>query len=580
MTGNAAAADTSTSIHPSRARSSLSLRTWLTASVFFPVLLAVCACAMLNESFTRAHAERAAIDSLRQISADFRDALDRGMAQQFQEIKVLAQLEQFRHFDDPASVRRALDEAQKGFPHFAWMGLTDAKGTVLASAGGLLQGANVSKRPWWQGAQNGAFVGDVHGAVLLEKLLPKQDEPWRFVDFALPIMNAKGELQGVFGSHLSWAWARKIKNELIDSALQVHDAEALVLGRDGKVLLGPPGTEGKPLPGLDPAMLSAASGMARQMHADGQSWFVVTAVTRGQGDYPGSGWVVLLRKPVAVALEDYYQLRRQIGLAALGLVALFVPLALLLARRLAAPLTQLAAAVASRQRLGEAQQGLLPRVRGFREAELLSHALADLSSRQAEQDALLERRVAERTEELQQAKERLEASEQRLEQLARIDSLTGLANRREFSERLPDAMARSRRKRTVMALLYLDLDKFKAINDTLGHAAGDAVLKEFARRLKACVRETDMVARLGGDEFVLVVEGASSVEEPERIARKVLSEMAPPFDIEGKPVPVATSIGVACYRGEDRLSDQQLLGRADAALYEAKAAGRGTYKVA
>ena len=70
------------------------------------------------------------------------------------------------------------------------------------------------------------------------------------------------------------------------------------------------------------------------------------------------------------------------------------------------------------------------------------------------------------------------------------------------------------------------------------------------------------------------------MEEPERIALKVLSEMAPPFDIEGKPVPVATSIGVACYRGEDRLSDQQLLGRADAALYEAKAAGRGTYKVA
>jgi len=562
---------------PAKPVRSASLRTWLTAAVFLAAVAAVLTCALLIDRFTRAHAERSAVESMHQLSADFRDALDRGMAQQFQEIRVLSDLDSFRRVDKPLEVRRALDAAHAGFPHFAWMGLTDPQGKVLAAAGGLLEGANVSKRPWWQGAQQGPFVGDVHGAVLLEKLLPKQEEPWRFVDFAVPIRDGKGELQGVFGAHLSWAWARRIKDELIDSALQVHEAQALVLAKDGTVLLGPPGSEGKKLPELRPELLQG-SATTQQMHADGQAWFVVTAKTQGRGDYPGMGWVVLLRKPVSLALADYYRLRLQIALAALALAALGVPLAWLLARRLTAPLVELCRAVSERRHLGE--KGL-PRLRGFREVQLLSNALADLSERQAEQDAQLERRVAERTEALQLANERLEASEARLDQLSRVDALTGLANRRQFNDTLPEAMARARRRGTMMALLYLDLDKFKAINDTLGHAAGDTVLKEFGRRLSSCVRETDMVARLGGDEFVLIIEGVASVADVERVANKILGEMAWPFEMgEGEERVVATSIGIATYLDDPGLSDEQLLGRADAALYEAKAGGRGTYRIA
>lgn len=534
------------------------------ATVLFAVFLAVLSCALLIERFARAHAERRANESLQQISTDFRDALDRGMAQQFREVRLLAELEPFRRFDDPAAVRRALDSVQQRFDHFAWIGLTDPKGRVLAAAGGLLEGVDVSKRPWWQGAQNAPFVGDVHGALLLEKLLPKQAEPWRFVDFSVPIKGPGGELQGVLGVHLSWTWARQIKSELIDAVMSLHEAEALVIARDGTVLLGPPGTEGKPF--ADTA---------------GPASFSVSTATQGQGDFPGLGWTVLLRKPVAVALADYFQLRRQIMLTALLLLALAVPLAWWVARRLSAPLEQLAAAIAARHHLGEAR---MPRVGGYREAELLSNALADLSDRQAEQDAQLEQRVAERTAELEQAMQRLEASERRLDQLTRIDPLTGCPNRRQFEERLPEALARSRRNGALMAVLFLDIDKFKHINDSLGHAAGDAVLKEFAQRLCTCVRVTDTVARLGGDEFVLILEGLHAPAEAEAVAGKILSQMAVPFDIDkdGAPLPVSTSIGLACTSAAGQTPEDaaQMLARADAALYAAKAAGRGTYRVA
>jgi len=660
------------------------LGSWLMATVLFAVFVAVLACALLIEGFARAHAERRAIDSLRQISADFRDALDRGMAQQFQQVRVLAQLEQFRRFDDPPTVRHALDQVQLGFNHFAWIGLTDAQGKVLAAASGLLEGADVSKRPWWQGGHQAPFVGDVHAAVLLEKLLPHQAEPWRFVDFAVPIRDQKGVLQGVLGSHLSWTWARQIKNELIDVTMESHQAEALVVAKDGMVLLGPPDLEGKKLP--DAAGLLDKPGTAQQTRFGGRDYFAVTAATRGQGSYPGLGWVVLLRQPTALALADYYRLRQQIVLTAGLLVALFVPLAWLLSRRLSAPLVQLAAAISARHHLGQER---MPRVSGYREVELLSGALADLSDRQAEQDAMLEHRVEARTTELHQAMQRLrvitnnlpvlisyiddqqrlqftnetlrewlgidpqaavghslqevfgpalyelrreaigralkgerirfdtetqlqgvhrhlqteyipdvradgtvagiyslstditaaKAVEQHLSRLVRVDALTGGANRRQFEERLPEAMARSRRSQLSLALLFLDIDRFKHINDQLGHAAGDAVLREFALRLNGCVRATDTVARLGGDEFVLILEGLHSSEEPELVARKILSEIERPFEIEGRALQVSTSIGIASYRGGSA-GETELLARADAALYEAKAAGRGCYRSA
>ena len=169
--------------------------------------------------------------------------------------------------------------------------------------------------------------------------------------------------------------------------------------------------------------------------------------------------------------------------------------------------------------------------------------------------------------------------ERKLQTLARVDALTGLANRRQFEERFSEAMSRCRRSGRPMALMFMDIDKFKGINDTLGHAGGDEVLKTFARRLSASVRKTDTVARLAGDEFVVILEGLNTVDEPHFLARKILAAIAAEQQVLGHSLSVTTSIGISFYEGDDS-TEGALMALADKALYEAKSAGRGTYRCA
>lgn len=180
--------------------------------------------------------------------------------------------------------------------------------------------------------------------------------------------------------------------------------------------------------------------------------------------------------------------------------------------------------------------------------------------------------------ERKRSEEELMESRAELERAARHDSLTGLPNRRLLTDRLDQALARARRSGQWMALLCLDLDHFKAINDTLGHVAGDALLVAFAERLNGCVRESDTVARLGGDEFVILLQDMRHPGDAEVIARKIIEAMRREFQVESRRLRSTTSIGVASTRGES--SAQDLLKRADAALYQAKGAGRNRFRLA
>ncbi|WOB09345.1 diguanylate cyclase domain-containing protein [Piscinibacter gummiphilus] len=759
---------------------------WLFVCVMAALVAAVLTCAVLIDRFTRDEAREQAQRYL-QINADaLRDALDRGMAQHYEEVHVIARLDQVARQRDLGQVRRVLEGLRSSFPQFTWIGLTDAQGKVVASADALLEGVNVSARPWFKGAMQASFVGDVHAAVLLEKLLPKQPEPWRFVDIAVPIFNAQGELQGVLGTHLSWAWAGQIKRELVDQVVERHQAEALVLAADGTVLLGPAALQGQ--------KLDAPAGH-----------LLAESKTRGAGRYPGLGWKVLLRQPESVALASFRDLERRIAWAALGLCLLLAPLVWWLARRFSVPLIELTAALEAGRPLQPSRSPL------YREAEVLGHALRAYAERQADDAAQLQQindslqeRVAERTAALAASEQRLrdiadnlpaliayfgadehcqfanasalrthhltadrlhevtlrsalgarydehrphieqalagrrasfnghveingrkvdfeshfvpdigpdgrvqgfyvlsynqtalkaaerrlrtiadntpalisyvdrdqrfqfcnatygrwlgvdpqvvvgqhmrealgdeiydqrtevirrvlagercdfdttlnrlgmvrhlhsiylpdvsvegtvegfyvlsidvsamKAAEEQLMLMARTDTLTHLPNRLSFNEKLAEALARSRRHRQPMALLFLDVDRFKSINDTHGHAAGDEVLTAFAARLSACVRETDTVARLAGDEFVVILEGLHAEAEPRVVARKILAAIELPFHVAGHELRVSTSIGIA-FHADGVALPEQLLSAADKALYEAKAE-RNTYRVA
>ena len=209
--------------------------------------------------------------------------------------------------------------------------------------------------------------------------------------------------------------------------------------------------------------------------------------------------------------------------------------------------------------------------------------------KQAEEDLkqaneLLEVQVMQRTSELKSANDKLRQDleerkrvEQSIRHMAHHDALTGLPNRTLFRDRLTHAMAQADRYHQILAVLFLDLDRFKAINDTLGHNVGDQLLKIAAERLRSCVRDCDTVARLGGDEFTIIVDDIVEVQDAAVVAQKILDTIAQPFNLHGHEVFVSVSIGLTLYPNDDENADN-LLRNADAAMYRAKEYGRNNYQ--
>lgn len=171
-----------------------------------------------------------------------------------------------------------------------------------------------------------------------------------------------------------------------------------------------------------------------------------------------------------------------------------------------------------------------------------------------------------------------QGTEERLRELANTDVLTGLINRNLFYDRMEQALALSRREGSMAALLFIDLDSFKPINDTLGHIAGDTVLKTVAQRLRASVRETDTVARFGGDEFVVLLTSVKDSDSVLRLAENLIRSVSGGIEIDGELCHVGASVGVCLYRDENK-SAQELMHCADKAMYRAKERGKGCVEV-
>jgi diguanylate cyclase (GGDEF)-like protein len=215
--------------------------------------------------------------------------------------------------------------------------------------------------------------------------------------------------------------------------------------------------------------------------------------------------------------------------------------------------------------------------RQYREREVAEAALRDAQ-------ATLERRVDERTVELARVNAGLEAeveerrrADERVVHMAHHDALTGLPNRALLTDRVGQAIARARRGGGKLALLFLDLDRFKNVNDSLGHAVGDQLLVGVAARLTASRREVDTVARLGGDEFIISLPDVAGAAEAAGIATRILADLATPFMVAGHELHADASIGIALFP-DDGDSPEMLVRNADTAMFHAKESGRANYQ--
>lgn len=169
-------------------------------------------------------------------------------------------------------------------------------------------------------------------------------------------------------------------------------------------------------------------------------------------------------------------------------------------------------------------------------------------------------------------------SKDKLQYLANYDSLTGLPNRILFHDRLKHAIQKAHRNSDRVGLLFIDLDRFKYINDTLGHHIGDQLLQDAATRIRECIREGDTVARLGGDEFTVINEGINSIKKSEQVAQRIIEVLRKPFMLEGREIFISASIGITIYP-DDALRIDELIKHADAAMYCSKSLGGDTYQL-
>jgi PAS domain S-box-containing protein len=372
--------------------------------------------------------ERAALEEVKarighglgELAMQTSNKLDRGMFERYREVALLAQRRDLAATATDER-RQILTSTQETYEYYGWVGMAGVDGKVQVAANGLLEGADVSQRPWFRNALKGTYVGDVHEAKLLAKLLPSPDgEPLRFVDVAFPYFDAQGKPAGVLGTHLSWRWARDVERSIIAPAAVNNHVQALIVASDGRVLLGPKELQGAVL--SQPSFNFARrqdNGYLEERWPDGQTYLVGFSQSKGYGKYPGLGWTVLVRQDIDDAYLPVKRLRRQALWSGLALALLFSLVGVVVARRITRPLGQLARS-AQRIQKGETVP-LETEESSYFEVKALSGSLgalvADLVHRKqelTELNATLEQRVEERTRELAQALQAVQASEQRI----------------------------------------------------------------------------------------------------------------------------------------------------------------------
>ena len=657
-------------------RSSLKVR--LAVSIGLLAMVASVLVSLFASQLSRTQIERDQSALLRNFAVRMSTRLTHDMSARASELLFLAAHDRIRDPAVSAERKQAiLERVRASYPFYAWIGITDTKGNVVAGTDGLLVGKSVAGRAWFAYGLEGLHFGDAHDAFLLARLLPKpkwDDLPLRLVDIAAPLRDEAGALVGVICGHLSLDWAFEARESMLDQLSQ-EELDLVVLNRDGRLLMGTP-----QLPSLkvDLASLKAVQGLDGQPYQvsvetwpDGRTYLTAAVRERGFRHYPGMGWTVVARKLEQAAFAPAERLSRIIRLGGLITALLFAAILWAVLDRQLRPLERISAAARRMRETGvpvripppqgegevaefarsltllvdslqakneelrltgrvfeESGQGIVvtdaanrivrinrafTRITGYEPEDVLSRNPSLLQSGRQSHSfyqsmwAAIRRQGAWQGEIWNRTKSghvypewltvntlkddagvvtnyigisdditEKKEYEKRIVHLANYDALTNLPNRNLLQAQVAALVEPLADEGREMALVFVDLDKFKHINDTLGHPAGDLVLKEVAARFAGQIGKDDLLARWGGDEFVVVVPRTDR-DAVAALARRLIDSLHLPFPIEGRRYHLGMSAGIAMFPADGDTVDH-LLRCADTAMYRAKKEGSNLYR--
>jgi len=655
-----------------------SLKFRLVVIIALMALVSALVLSQISSGLSRAQIERDQGTILRNTAGRMASRLSQDMSTRANEITFLTNLQRIKDPGVPLAEKKALlEQVKANHPFYAWIGMTDAEGTILIGTDDLLVGKSVAKREWFLEGSRGLHFGDAHDAFLLAKIMPKpkwDDLPLRLVDVSAPVVDAQGKLIGVICGHLSLDWAFEARQRMMHE-LNDPNIDLLVLNEAGKVLMGTPAL---------PSLAVDLSGLIAQQQAashgdhpyvvqwpDGRRYLTELVAESGFRNYRGMGWSVIARKPADIAFAPALELTETILAVGGVAVLLFAFVLWFILQRSLRPLENIAA-VADRIRNDDLSMPI-PDLKGNGEIAVFARSLTSLVA--SLQDKNEELRLAERmfsesgqgimvtdgertivrvnrafthvtgfeAEEAIGQKpsllrsgrhdrafyDRMDDSlhnygfwrgeiwnrnragniypewltintlrnnegevchyiamfdditekkgyEERLVHLANYDLLTHLPNRHLLQSQLDNAIATAEKNEQSVALLFVDLDLFKNINDTLGHPAGDRVLEEVAKRFRQQIGEQQTLARWGGDEFVVLAPNSDNYTAAE-LANRLIATTDEPYLIDGQKYHIGLSCGIAMFP-TDGVEGASLLRFADVAMYEAKREGSNRYR--
>ena len=461
-----------------------------------------------------------------------------------------------------------VDELRRAYPAYAWIGVALPSGKVIVATDPASVGTTISAR---NANRDGGLRAAANAPVPVS-----EDE--RMIDLLLPIRDSDGSVIGSIAAQLPWSWVRGLERSTLSMDEDgVVRREVFIIGNRDNVVLGPPNTAGVQI--ITRAAARARAGLSGWQVEDwptsgadqaGESY--ITGIASAAGDSTGVSagvqglrWSVVVREAEDVAFASATTLRRMIWAVGLLVAAIFAMIGWMLAGLITKPLSRIAEAA---ERLRHGDDIEIPRIRGSTEIESLSTSLRALvATLTRKQEALDE-----------------------MEDLALHDPLTRLLNRHGLRIHLDAMLAQARATGSSVMLFVGDLDGFKAVNDTMGHARGDQLLCLVAARLRQVVRRGDLVARIGGDEFVLALPAPAGKTDSAAlaVAERAQAAISAPYQLGGVIVTIGCSLGGACWpdhlalgeRGSGAMEEfERVLAQADSVLYAIKRSGKGRVDV-